>query len=94
MQDVKRIAGELLLWLGGFAGAFVSLRKEDSLSTWKVFFHLISGGLISVYLTPLLSSMISLNYNAVLFTSFIVGYVGYKGVDTIVSYIRKKIKFK
>lgn len=92
MQELKKIGIELIFFISGIAGAFVSLKKETMLTPWKVMFHLISGGLTAMYLTPLISSFINMNASAELFTGFVVGYMGYKGADISVTYLKSKFK--
>lgn len=92
MQELKKLAIEITIFISGMAGAFVSLRKEDNLSVWKVLFHLISGGLTANYLTPLIASVININSSAYLFSGFVIGYMGYKGAEMAVTWLKKKFK--
>jgi hypothetical protein len=92
MQDFKKIFTELTIFFAGIAGAFVSLKKEENLTIWKVLFHLLSGGLSANYLTPLLSSFITINSNSILFCGFVIGYMGYKGADASVNFLKKHFK--
>lgn len=92
MQEIKKLGIEIVFFVAGVAGAFVSLKKETMLTPWKVMFHLISGGLTAMYLTPLISSFVKMNASAELFTGFVVGYMGYKGADVAVTFLRSKFK--
>jgi hypothetical protein len=92
MPDVKKILFELTLFFGGLAGAFVSFNKDKHNTPWTVFLHLVSGGLISVFFTPFVADVFKMNQSAISFTSFVVGYAGYKSADFAVSYLKNKFK--
>jgi hypothetical protein len=92
MQELKKIGLEIIIFISGMAGAFVSLRKEENLSVGKVLFHLTSGGLTANYLTPLIASVININSSAYLFCGFVIGYMGYKGAEMAVTFLKGKFK--
>lgn len=93
MNELKKLGVELTFFIAGVAGAFVSLHDPNKpKNIWKVLFHVSSGGLSSMYITPFVSSTIGMNSSATLFSSFIIGYMGYKAADMGISVISKRIK--
>lgn len=93
MNELKKLGVELTFFIAGVAGAFVSLHNTDGKQSFKkTLFHISSGGLTAMYLTPFLTSYIRLNASATLFTSFVVGYIGYKAIDLTAKWLFKKFK--
>lgn len=92
MEDFAKIIFKLGLFFGGLAGAFVSFNKDKHNTPLAVFLHLVSGGLISVFFTPFVADIFKMNQSAISFTSFVVGYSGYKSADFAVSYLKNKFK--
>jgi len=93
MNELKKLGIEITWLLAGFAGAFVSMRKNDEKMTIpQLGRHIVSGGLTAMYLTPVINDMIRLNSSGLLFSAFVTGFMGYKAVDMTWDYIKRKFK--
>jgi len=93
MNELKKLGVELAFFIAGVAGAFVSLHNaEGQTNIKKTLFHISSGGLTAMYLTPFFASYVRLNTSATLFASFVIGYLGYKVIDLTAKWLIRKFK--
>jgi len=92
ITEAKKLGFEIIFFIAGAAGALVSMRKPGKITIKEWVFNMISGGLVAVYLTPVVSAVIRINSSGVLFIAFVTGFTGYKSAEWAVEYVRNKLK--
>lgn len=82
---------DIALLVSGFAGAILFLKKIGEKSIVSGFVTLISGALCANYLTPFVSDIVHINGDSRNGVAFILGYLGFKGIEKISNTLLKKI---
>lgn len=94
IKFLKSIGIDMAILIAGLSGGLVSLRKDESLTVWEKIATVISGGVISTYLTPvfmLAFDKIIVNNSRIEYgIAFMVGYAGLKSVEMLFTKIKNK----
>lgn len=73
----------------GLIGGLISLTYQKSIKWYKALFVIIIGGITAGYVTPLLTSILSLGTNLENSMAFILGLLGMRLTTAIVSLLEK-----
>lgn len=96
IKFLHEIGIDIALMIAGLSGGLVSLRKDEKLTMWQKIFTVISGGLIATYLTPiivpLIEKLIGENSNIAYGAGFVIGYMGLKSIEYVISNVFTKNK--
>lgn len=94
MKFLQELGWDLLVTVSGFAGGLYSLNKSPNLTMKQKVITVLSGGLVATYITPLvilfLGKFIKNVENVSYGVGFVVGYLGLKSIELLISKIVKK----
>ncbi len=87
IKFLEHMGMDMALLIAGLSGGLVSLRKDEKLAMWQKILTVISGGLISTYLTPmfmlLLKGVLTEDSRLEYGVAFVVGYAGLKSIELL-----------
>jgi hypothetical protein len=91
-QWLEDIGVEIGLLVAGILGATTKQTRTPNLSIWERCLMVFSGGAVSVYVTPLVGSLLKIENNHLHGVAFILGYIGLNVVEYIIIKIHQKIE--
>jgi len=88
----KSIGVDPGLFLTGVFGAVLNLNTKNGLNVWENLSTLITGGLVTNYLTPLVCSYFSV-FNSLQYSiAFLIGYSGLKAMEYVLQVVHEFIQ--
>lgn len=90
-QWLKLLGFEIVLFIAGIMGAFVSVVSDKRLTKFERITSVISGGIIANYMTPIILEIIKLSTASSYGTAFLIGYSGLKIVEYTITFIHQKL---
>ena len=97
LKLLQEVGIDIAVFIAGLSGGLVSLRKDEDLTIWQKVLTVLSGGLISTYITPLFIPMFERMFgsngsNVGFGLAFVIGYMGLKSIEFIITSFTNNIK--
>lgn len=92
IKDFLEIIGiNLTMVFGGFVGSVIMVKSQNEMDFKSQLLTITSGTLCANFMTPIFIDLFNLGESSQFGIAFILGYLGLKGMEKIVSkYISKK----